>query len=179
MTTVTADALNRLPDSTQPQAADKSDIAAASGADDAAAGEAGIKTALKRLQTMMGASDQADLTLKLFAEPSAPTCASEEGGSRTDKVLLLDLRCNTWVERDASELRVGDVVKVLKTQRFPADLLLLHASSPTEVSHTASNRCVGYRRLHPLSLLLAPIRCAPTRKGKTRAAATAPHDRAR
>jgi len=30
-------------------------------------------------------------------------------------------------------LKIGDVVKVLKTQTFPADVLLLHSSSPTEV----------------------------------------------
>ena len=102
-------------------------------------GNARIQGALARLMRMMGSGEQ--LVLKPFAQGAAaaaaggggPVGGAEAGASAGEKVLVLEGEGNVWVERDAAALRVGDVVKMLKTQSFPADLLLLHASSPTEV----------------------------------------------
>ena len=114
-------------------------------------GNARIHGALSRLLAMMGfgaqeggragGREKEELVLKPFAkgeEAAAAEVGEAEGGaaagaSAGNKVLVLDGEANLWVARNAAALRVGDVVKVVKMQTFPADLLLLHASSPTEV----------------------------------------------
>ncbi len=41
---------------------------------------------------------------------------------------MLDYSTNKFNEKKWSELRVGDIVKVIKDQEFPSDILLLYGS---------------------------------------------------
>jgi P-type E1-E2 ATPase len=41
---------------------------------------------------------------------------------------VLDYSTNKFNEKKWSELRVGDIVKVIKDQEFPSDILLLYGS---------------------------------------------------
>ena len=58
-------------------------------------------------------------------------------------------------------MKVGDVVKVAKTQKFPADLLLLDASSPTEVCIETScfdnDSALRHWQCMPMALKLAAL----------------------
>jgi hypothetical protein len=58
-------------------------------------------------------------------------------------------------------VKVGDVVKVAKTQKFPADLLLLDASSPTEVCIETScfdnDSALRHWQCMPMALKLAAL----------------------
>ena len=130
-TSVTSEALRHLPESrATPQGG-----AAAETSDASEDAVSRIRAALAQLLKMVGgASSGDDLQLKLFSQTATSdesNAAAAEDGS--GNVLVLDDKTNTWGQRDTSQLRVGDVVKVIKAQTFPADLLLLHASSPTEV----------------------------------------------
>ena len=112
--------------------------AAAATPDDDAEGENRVMNALLRLKTIMGVGEQApSLQLKPFSIPplSSETVPGDGGGGGGGgfKTLVLDHAKNVWKEQDFCELKIGDVVKVLKTQSFPGDVLLLHSSSPTEV----------------------------------------------
>ena len=146
MTSEALKGLAEFKDQPAPPQADTSDTAPATGST-AKEQELRLRDALSRLQTIMGVGDAPPLVLKPFTAPGgAPGgggAGSEEalvggatkpGGAGGEvQVQVLDLARNVWEDRDADTLKAGDVVKVLKTQKFPADLLLLHASSPTEV----------------------------------------------
>jgi len=41
---------------------------------------------------------------------------------------VLDYSTNKFNEKKWSELRIGDIVKVIKDQEFPSDILLLYGS---------------------------------------------------
>ena len=41
---------------------------------------------------------------------------------------MLDYSTNKFNEKKWSELRIGDIVKVIKDQEFPSDILLLYGS---------------------------------------------------
>ena len=124
---VTMDALKLLPEFASDSG---SDMRADSSSAD---GTSRVLRALARLKTIMGCGAQEELLLKPFTQGGVEADAGVGQTADSGTVLVLDVESNVWVERDAALLRVGDVVRVLKTQKFPADLILLHASSPTEV----------------------------------------------
>ena len=80
-----------------------------------------LHDALRRLKTIMGVGEAPTLVLRPFAA-GAVSGGGDAGEVRTveteksgGNVLALDLARNVWGQKDASQLRVGDVVKVFQT----------------------------------------------------------------
>lgn len=89
--------------------------------------------ALRNLKQALGLhGDSVRLSLlsaSLPDETGDGTAAEAEAGCTTR---VLDVKRNEWVARSSSSLRVGDVCTFESGDTFPADILLVWSTSPTE-----------------------------------------------
>jgi len=73
------------------------------------------------------------LSRSVPAEAGGAPEEEEEGKYDAEGAQVLNVEANTWESKAWKDLLPGDVVRVERLGHFPADLLLLHASTPSEV----------------------------------------------